>query len=164
MLPVETRFYTYYTFCNSVIENKSGVRYLAEECYDEVKKMISDKKEYENFIKIVTCSEFWSSLKFLTEKILFPVKELISLFEKDDYCLSNVYKACNDTYEYYKNLPDNELWSSSEISALFLENWNFSHTNNAGIAHILSPRNYGVEMQGEDFSDSLEQVKINIKK
>lgn len=106
MLPVETRFYTFYTFANSVLENKTGVRYVVEECYEEVKQMLTDTKEFENFIKVVTNTEFWTSLKFLTEKILFPAKELISLFEKDDYCISKVYQNFNDMYMYYMTLPE----------------------------------------------------------
>lgn len=159
-LPVETRFYTYYTFGESILANKTGLRYLVEEKEEEVKTMVR-AAEYANFEKvkeIVTKNAFWSNLKFVVEKLLQPAKELIAKFEADSYQISDAYADFQRVFHYYKQIPKNVYWKPEKIAELFRQNWHFVHTNAMGIARILSPKHYGREMEESDFEDSLQEV------
>lgn len=112
--------------------------------------MISDKKGFEEIKTIILDNSFWKSVKFLSDKMLLPAKELISKFESDKTCLSTAYQSYFDTYIYYQKLETNEICDPEKLSELFLQNWNYSHMDCGGFAHILAPRNYSSKMMGTD--------------
>lgn len=74
--------------------------------------------EYANFEKvkdIVTKNFFWTNLKFITEKLLYPAKELIAKFESDSYHISDAYTDIQRVYQYYEQLKKNPYWKPEKI-------------------------------------------------
>lgn len=79
----------------------------------------------------------------------------IHLKENYMYCM-DLIKICNVTDIIIENIKLNKerKYGKLVLSQLnFVGNWNCSHTNCGGFAHVLVIQNYGLKMMETDFDE-----------